>query len=78
MSHSTYHARKSDADAEYLGRVKIALSTVIGGISFADPVNTRKAHEELMNQVRNKAIHVSHKYKVKIEPFYIEWNSIKC
>ena len=48
MLHHTYHAWKRDADADYLGRVKIALRSHVGGINFADPANIRKAHEELM------------------------------
>ena len=58
---------------EYLGRVKMTLSSNMSGNNFADPVNTRKAHEELMTQGRTKAIHISTKYKVQIEPLHFEW-----
>ena len=43
-------------------------------INFVDPVNTRTVHKKLMNQVRNKAIHISHKYAVQVEPLYFEWD----
>ena len=62
-----------DVDAEYLGRVKVVLSSHIGGINFVDPVSMRKAQQELMKQVWNEAIHISNKYKVQLEPFYFEW-----
>ena len=39
-SYPTYHAQKRDADAEYIGRVKIILSCHVGVINFKDPVNT--------------------------------------
>ena len=38
-----------------------------------DPVSMRKAHEELMKQVRSDTIHISNKYRVQIEPIYFEW-----
>ena len=37
----------------------------------------RNAHEELMKQVRSKAIHISNKYKGQSEPFYFEWEMLK-
>ena len=40
-----YHTWKRNADAEYLGRVKMALSSCVGGIIFADAANIRKAHK---------------------------------
>ena len=55
---------QKDADPEYLGRDKIAFNSYIGNINFVDPVNIRKAHDKLMKQVRNEAIHISNKYKV--------------
>ena len=73
-SHLTYHARKRYTDAEHLSKVKIVLSSCIGDINFMDPVNTRKEHEELMNQVRNGAICIINKYKVQIEPLHFEWD----
>ena len=69
----TYHAQRRDADAEYLGRVKVALTSCVGSINFADSVCMRKAHEELMKHVRSKAIHISSKCKTQLEPFYFEW-----
>ena len=74
MSDLTYHAQTRDADTGYLIRVKTALKSCISNINFTDPVNIRKAHEELMNQVRNKVIHTSNKYKVQIEPLNFEWD----
>ena len=74
MTHPTYGVQKRDADTESLSRVEIALSNHVGGITFVNPVNTRKAHVELMNQVRNKAMDNSNKYEVQIEPLYFEWN----
>ena len=68
-SHHMYHTQKQDTDAEYLGRIKMALS-----INVVDPANIRKAHEELMTQVRTKAIHISNKYKIQIEPIQFEWD----
>ena len=50
------------------------LSSCTGDINFTDPVNTRKSHEELMTQVRTEAIHVSNKYKVKIDPLHFKWD----
>ena len=49
MSHPIYTARKRD-DAYYLSRVKLALRTCVSDIDFVDPVDTRRVHEELMNQ----------------------------
>ena len=66
--------KKRDADAHYLSRVKIAFSSCIDGINFANPVNSRKEHEELMKEVRNEAIHISNKYKVQIEPLCLKWD----
>ena len=67
-----YHTPKQDAYAEYLGRVKIVLSSYMGSIKFADPFNIKKAHKELMSQLRNEAIHISNKYKIQIEPIQFE------
>ena len=44
--HHTYHNWKKDANVEYLHRVKMALSSHVGGINITDTVNIRKAHEE--------------------------------
>ena len=49
------------------------LSSHIGSINFADPVSIRKAHKELMRQVKDEASHITNKYKVQLEPFYFEW-----
>ena len=46
----------------------------MGGINFADPGNIRKAHEELMTQVRTRTKHISNKYKIQIEPIQSEWD----
>ena len=74
--HHMYHVQKRDADAEYLGRVKMALSSHTGGINCAVPADIRKAHEELMTQVRTKAIHISNKYKIQIEPIQFDWDKV--
>ena len=74
MSHHMYHAQKRDADAEYLGRVKIVLSGCVGGINFADLANIRKAHKELMNQVRTNTVHISHECKIQIMPIQYKWD----
>ena len=54
---------------------QIALSNHIGTINFADPVNTKRAHEELVSQVRSETIHIGNKYKVQIKPFYFGWDN---
>ena len=68
MLHHTYYAWKRDADVEYVGTFKLLLSNCMGGINLTDPANIRKAHEELMIQIRTKAIHTSNKYKIQVEP----------
>ena len=73
-SHSTYHNWIRDADTDYLGSVKIVLSSLIGGNNFVDPGNTRKARKDLMNKAGTEAIHISNKYKVQIEPLHLEWD----
>ena len=45
LLHHMYHAEKLDADAEYLGRVKMALSTHEVSINFVDPASIRKANK---------------------------------
>ena len=52
----------------------MALHSHVGSINFADPANIRKVHEELMSQVRTKAIYISNKYKIYIEPIQFEWD----
>ena len=42
ICHTTHDAQKGDTDAEYLGRVKMALNTCVGGINFAAPGNIDK------------------------------------
>ena len=74
MSHHMHHTQKRDADAEYLGRFKMALNTCMGGINFTDPANIRIAHEELMTQVRTEVIHISNKYKMQVEHIQFEWD----
>ena len=73
--HPTYHIQKRDADAKYIVKVKVELSSHIGGIIFMDPVSLRKAHKELIKQTRSDAIHINNKYKVQLEPFYFEWET---
>ena len=52
----------------------IALSSHTDGISFADPANITKAQKELAIQIRTKAIQISNKYKIQIEPIQFEWD----
>ena len=54
----------------------MALSSHLGGISFADPTNIRRAHEELMTQVGTKSMHIGNKYKIQIEHIQFEWDKI--
>ena len=61
-----YHAQKRDSDAEHICRVKMALGSCVGGINFAGPANIRKAHEELMTQVRTIAIHTNLPFLSKV------------
>ena len=51
ICHIQHIMSKNDADAEYLSRVKLTISSHVGGINFTDPFNTRKAYKELINQV---------------------------
>ena len=46
------------------------LSGCVGGINFVDPTDIRKAHKELMIQVRTTSIH-----KIQIEPIHFELSS---
>ena len=39
-----------------------------------DLVNTRKGHQEVINQVRNEAKHIRKWYKVQIEFLHSEWD----
>ena len=54
---------KRDADVEYFDSIETVLSSHIGSINLMDPVSVRKAHEELMKQARNEAIHIGNKLK---------------
>ena len=74
ISHHMYHIQKRDADVEYLGRVKMVLSSHVHRINFADPANMRKAQKQLMIQVRTEAMHFNNKYKIPIEPIQFEWD----
>ena len=69
-----YHAQRWDAEAEYLGRVRMVLCSHIGSINFPDLANIRQVHEALMSQVRNEAIYISNKYKIQVEPIKLEWD----
>ena len=73
-SHNAYFAPKQDAYVEYLGRVTTVLSSHIGSINSVDAANIRKAPEDLMNQIRTDAIHISNKYEIQIEPIPCEWD----
>ena len=54
-SHHTYHAQKRDADTEYFSRFKMALSSHVGGINFADPDNIRKKQQQTNETIKNQA-----------------------
>ena len=66
--HATYSTRKGITKAEYLAQIKAALPQAIQHINFADPIQTRMAHETLMHEVNRDAICIGMKYSVKIEP----------
>ena len=57
-----------------MGRVKMASSSHLGSINFADPANIRKVYKELMSELRTKAICLSNKHKIQIEPIQFEWD----
>ena len=59
---------------KFLKQGKNSVKQLCSSITFTDPVNTRRVHKELMNKVRNEAIHISNKYKVQIEPLHFEWD----
>ena len=65
LSHHMYCTHKWDADAEYLGSVKMVLSSHVVSINIVDQASIRKAHEELMTQVKTGAIHIGNKYKIQ-------------
>ena len=74
VSHHMHHTQKRDANTEYWGRIKMVLSSCMGGITFSDPANIRKAHIELVIQVRTESIHISNKCRTQIEPIHLEWD----
>ena len=61
---------KEDVNADYLTWVEMALR--IRDINFVNPVDTRRVHKELLNQIRNESICVSNNYTIQIEPWYFE------
>ena len=52
----------------------MVLRSCVGSIKFVHPANIRKAHKELMMQIRTEAIHIVIKYKIQIEPIQFEWD----
>ena len=66
--------KERDAQAEFLGLIKTALINTIHNINFADPVQTRRAHETLMHDVNREAQYISNKYSMQIDPLYFEWD----
>ena len=60
-----------DADAEYLSRVKMELSSHVGSINFVDPANIKKDHKEIKTWMRTEAIHISNKYRIQIETYKV-------
>ena len=43
-------------------------------INIADPVQRRRVHVDLMNEVNCEAIFHSNKYNVQINSLYFEWD----
>ena len=65
MLHEMEHTQKRYADAGYLGRVKMVLTSCVGGSNLEDSANIRKARKKLMIQVSTRNIHISNRYKFK-------------
>ena len=58
---------------EYLERVRPALNSLLGSINFMNPANIRQVHGILMNEVIDKAMYISNKYKFQIEHLQFNW-----
>ena len=69
-----YIPTKRDAQAEYLAQIKPTLCQAILNINIADPIQTKRAHNDLMHEVNREAIYIGIKYSVKMEPMYFEWD----
>ena len=52
----------------------MALRNCIKDINFPDPVQIRRIHGDILNEVSCKAGYISSKYNVQINPLYFEWN----
>ena len=70
--HTIYTARERDAQAEYLGLIKTALRNTVRNVNFVDPVQTRRVNDTLMHDVNSKVRHIGTKYRMQIDPLYIE------
>ena len=69
---NTTTATKRDAQAEYPGLIKTALRNTVQNVNFADPFQTRRAHETLMHDVKRKVRYIDTKYSMQIDPLYFE------
>ena len=69
-----YCTRKQDANVEYFERIRQAIYSNMGSINFADPANIRQVLGILMNEVRDKSIYISNKYKIQKEPLQLKWD----
>ena len=72
--HPTYYARKRDAWEEHINLIKTALWYTIQNVNFADPTETRKAHEALMCDAYRETKYIGTKYSVWIDPLYLGWD----
>ena len=55
--HLFYIARKRNAQIEYLAQIKEELQKTIQNINFVDPIQNRRKHEALMNEVNKEVRH---------------------
>ena len=51
----------------------MVLRNCIKDINFTYPVEIRKVHGDLMNEVSSIPQYISNKYNVGINPLYFEW-----
>ena len=43
-------------------------------VKFANPVQTRRAHEDLMNDVNREVRYIGTKYSMQIDLLYFQWD----
>ena len=53
---------------------KIALWNCIKDVNIVDPIQMRRVHRDLMNEVSSEAQYISNKYNIKIKSLYFESN----